>query len=137
MIVLLYTLITGYITYIYRYDLVYFILDMITYLKEKYINFINLYYKKNGCRINEIDIHDNYSFVNYNFSNKSYILYLDNTHIHTYLFSKHFEPNFPYDISLKYHRIEEKTITNDDDIIYAYVMIDNEEVDVTDFCKMI
>jgi hypothetical protein len=137
MIVLLYTLISGYLTYIYRYDLIYFILDMMTYIKEKYINLINTYYKKNGCGINEIAIHDGISFINYNFSNKSYILYLHNTHIYKYLFSKHFEPNFPYDISLKYHRIEEKTITNDDDIIYAYVMIGEEEIDVTDFCKMI
>jgi hypothetical protein len=137
MFVLLYTLIIGYFTYVYRYDLLYFILDMITYIKEIYINFINSYYKKYGCRINEIDIHDNISFIKYNFSNKSYILYLDNTQIYKYLFFKHFEPNFPYDISLKYLRIEEKTITNDDDIIYAYVTINNEEIDVTDFCKMI
>lgn len=138
MIVLLYTLITAYLTFHYRYHLIYYVLDIITLFKEKYKYVVDKYYKLNGCYINEINIHNNFTFVNYNFSNKSYILYLNNSIIRPYLYSNRFKPNFPYDIaSIKHTRMSEKQISSDDDIIYAFVIINDEEIDVTDFCKMI
>jgi hypothetical protein len=132
MIVLLYTLIVAYLTYYYRYDLIYYLLDKINFLKMVYITFLKRYHEYFGCSINYIAIHDNVTFINYDFCNKSFILYLLNCDINPYLFFNKLKPGVPYDIN-----IPNNTINTDDNIVYAWTNIDNDEVDVTNFCRMI
>ena len=137
MIETLYILTTLFLTAYFKYDLIYFILSISYDIHHKYTNYLNLISKIRGCPINKIEIHNKVCYINYNFSNKSYILYLKNNLIKPYLLTGRFIPNFPYNISI----INNNTITDsnhtDEDIIYAYIIVNGEDIDITDFCRMI
>jgi hypothetical protein len=137
MIETLYILTTLFLTAYFKYDIIYFILSLSYDIDHKYKKCINYIYKIIGYPINKIEIHNKVCYINYNFSNKSYILYLKNNLINLFLLRNRLIPDFPYNISI----INDKTITDnnhtDDDIIYAYIKVNNDEIDITDFCRMI
>jgi|688.fasta_scaffold323037_2 hypothetical protein len=137
MIFTLYILIILLLTAYFRYDLIYFLLSLSYDIHQKYTSCLNYVYKIIGYPIHKIEIHNKVCYINYNFSNKRYILYINNNVIHLFLFRGRLIPDFPYNISI----INDKTITNnnhtDEDIIYAYIIIDNKDVDITNFCRMI
>jgi hypothetical protein len=122
------------ISYHYRYDLFYYILSIIYDLKHIYIHFLNSLYKYRGCPIYDIKIYGKSCCIKYGFSNKTYIIFLKNNYINSYQFINRFFPDYPYNIS---NIKNELGINTDEDILFAYVNIDNTKVDITDFCKMI
>jgi hypothetical protein len=141
MFVFLYTLFITLVSYNYRYELLYYILDQSYIIKQKYIDIVNNIYKYNGCFINNITKYDKFTSINYNYSDKSYILYINNTDITKYVSNNRLLRNIPYDIDyinrINNNRIHNSNISSDDDIIYASVIHNEDDIDVTDFCKML
>jgi hypothetical protein len=136
MLLLLYTIFILYLTYKNRNNLLLYILENY----DKLVRFYNFIILRDqiqfGFTINEFYIENISSSVfyrvSYNIGNKVYYIYLNKGLMYDYINGFRLNVGIPY----KYDEIKSYN-SSDDNIIMAYINKGKNEIDVTEFCKMI
>jgi hypothetical protein len=134
---LLYFLFILSVSYKYRSELVVYVLENMDYTRSLYRSAINKYHKQNGCPILEHINRDDVHYIKYSYDSNNYIMYLSDDEYNNKVVSGRLIPDFPYEIKERKKNLLDMGIQSAEDIIHAYVKDMENEVDVTEFCRML